>query len=59
MKVNSDCKRGEGSAAVLLRKAPYQRYGHTVVEYCGKAYLWGGRNDDFGACNRMHVFDPS
>ncbi|MCP9256888.1 hypothetical protein DINM_000081 [Dirofilaria immitis] len=37
---------------------PYQRYGHTVVEYKGKAYLWGGRNDEFGACSRMYCFDP-
>lgn len=37
---------------------PYQRYGHTVVEYEGKAYLWGGRNDEYGACSKMHCFDP-
>ncbi|KAL3986106.1 Galactose oxidase central domain family protein [Acanthocheilonema viteae] len=37
---------------------PYQRYGHTVVEYKGKAYLWGGRNDEFGACSKMFCFDP-
>lgn len=37
---------------------PYQRYGHTVVAYNGKAYLWGGRNDEYGACSRMHVYDP-
>uniref|UniRef100_A0AAF5PSP2 Kelch domain-containing protein family protein n=1 Tax=Wuchereria bancrofti TaxID=6293 RepID=A0AAF5PSP2_WUCBA len=37
---------------------PYQRYGHTVVEYNGKAYLWGGRNDEFGACSKMYCFDP-
>lgn len=37
---------------------PYQRYGHTVVEYGGKAYLWGGRNDEFGACSKMYCFDP-
>ncbi|CAG9537157.1 unnamed protein product [Cercopithifilaria johnstoni] len=37
---------------------PYQRYGHTVVEYEGKAYLWGGRNDEFGACSKMYCFDP-
>ncbi|VDM93966.1 unnamed protein product [Onchocerca ochengi] len=37
---------------------PYQRYGHTVVEYKGKAYLWGGRNDEFGACSKMYCFDP-
>ncbi|CAB3398872.1 unnamed protein product [Caenorhabditis bovis] len=39
-------------------ETPYQRYGHTVVEYGGKAYLWGGRNDDFGASNVLHSFDP-
>uniref|UniRef100_A0A8R1HQR6 Kelch domain-containing protein 3 n=1 Tax=Caenorhabditis japonica TaxID=281687 RepID=A0A8R1HQR6_CAEJA len=37
---------------------PYQRYGHTAVEYDGKAYIWGGRNDDYGACNLMHEYDP-
>lgn len=37
---------------------PYQRYGHTVVGYKGKAYLWGGRNDEFGACSKMYCFDP-
>uniref|UniRef100_A0A0R3S182 Kelch domain-containing protein n=1 Tax=Elaeophora elaphi TaxID=1147741 RepID=A0A0R3S182_9BILA len=37
---------------------PYQRYGHTVVGYEGKAYLWGGRNDEFGACSKMYCFDP-
>uniref|UniRef100_A0A915Q2G9 DUF4110 domain-containing protein n=1 Tax=Setaria digitata TaxID=48799 RepID=A0A915Q2G9_9BILA len=37
---------------------PYQRYGHTVVEYEGKAYLWGGRNDEYGACSKMYCFDP-
>ncbi|EFO95506.1 hypothetical protein CRE_09400 [Caenorhabditis remanei] len=38
---------------------PYQRYGHTAVEYNGKAYVWGGRNDDYGACNLMHEYDPA
>ncbi|KHN78943.1 Kelch domain-containing protein 3 [Toxocara canis] len=37
---------------------PYQRYGHTVVAYKGKAYLWGGRNDEHGASAQMHIFDP-
>ncbi|CAI5453235.1 unnamed protein product [Caenorhabditis angaria] len=39
-------------------EVPYQRYGHTVVGHNGKAYLWGGRNDDYGASNLMHEFDP-
>uniref|UniRef100_A0A1I7UWE9 Kelch domain-containing protein 3-like n=1 Tax=Caenorhabditis tropicalis TaxID=1561998 RepID=A0A1I7UWE9_9PELO len=37
---------------------PFQRYGHTVVEFNGKAYVWGGRNDDYGACNMLHEYDP-
>ncbi|PIC29033.1 hypothetical protein B9Z55_020754 [Caenorhabditis nigoni] len=37
---------------------PFQRYGHTAVEYDGKAYVWGGRNDDYGACNMLHEYDP-
>ncbi|CAI4231647.1 unnamed protein product [Auanema sp. JU1783] len=37
---------------------PYQRYGHTVVVYKDKAYLWGGRNDESGAINVLHEFDP-
>ncbi|VDD94303.1 unnamed protein product [Enterobius vermicularis] len=47
-----------GATSSTFQAAPYQRYGHTVVQYDGKAYLWGGRNDDYGACNRMHMFDP-
>src|SRR3569623_195895 len=38
---------------------PYQRYGHTVVMYGGKAYLWGGRNDEAGASDILHEYDPS
>uniref|UniRef100_A0A914DQC8 Kelch domain-containing protein 3 n=1 Tax=Acrobeloides nanus TaxID=290746 RepID=A0A914DQC8_9BILA len=37
---------------------PYQRYGHTVVMYGGKAYLWGGRNDEAGASDILHEYDP-
>ena len=40
-------------------KTPYQRYGHTVVEYKGNAFLWGGRNDSAGACNILYKFDSS
>lgn len=36
---------------------PYQRYGHTVVEYHGRAYIWGGRNDSKGACKILYRFD--
>ncbi len=39
-------------------ETPYQRYGHTVVVYKGKAYLWGGRNDSAGASSVLHEFDP-
>lgn len=38
---------------------PYQRYGHTVVAFRGRAYLWGGRNDSEGASSRLHCFDPA
>ncbi|KAF4522219.1 hypothetical protein B566_EDAN007370 [Ephemera danica] len=35
---------------------PYQRYGHTVIAYGDKIFLWGGRNDD-AACNILYCFD--
>ncbi|KAH7730868.1 Kelch motif family protein [Aphelenchoides avenae] len=41
------------------RAVPYQRYGHTVVAYKNRAYLWGGRNDDFGASSTLHEYDPA
>uniref|UniRef100_A0A0N4Z0E1 Kelch motif family protein n=1 Tax=Parastrongyloides trichosuri TaxID=131310 RepID=A0A0N4Z0E1_PARTI len=37
---------------------PYQRYGHTVVVWNKKIYLWGGRNDDHGASDLLHSYDP-
>ena len=37
---------------------PYSRYGHTVIVYKEKFFLWGGRNDHSGACNRLFSFDP-
>ncbi|XP_059161103.1 kelch domain-containing protein 3-like [Physella acuta] len=39
-----------------LRNTPYQRYGHTAVEYEDCAYIWGGRNDSIGACNTLFRF---
>lgn len=39
-------------------QVPYQRYGHTVVAYGGKAYLWGGRNDEFGSSQLLHEYNP-
>uniref|UniRef100_A0A0N5CD48 Kelch domain-containing protein 10 n=1 Tax=Strongyloides papillosus TaxID=174720 RepID=A0A0N5CD48_STREA len=38
---------------------PYQRYGHTVVVWNDKIYLWGGRNDDHGASDLLHSYDPA
>lgn len=38
--------------------SPFSRYGHTVVIYNRKFYLWGGRNDHPRACNRLFCFDP-
>ncbi|UYV75427.1 KLHDC3 [Cordylochernes scorpioides] len=37
-------------------EVPFQRYGHSVVAYKKKAYLWGGRND-INACNVLYIFD--
>ncbi|XP_070181168.1 kelch domain-containing protein 3-like [Littorina saxatilis] len=36
---------------------PYQRYGHTAVNYNDCAYIWGGRNDTDGACGILFCFD--
>ena len=38
---------------------PFLRYGHSVVEFEGKIYLWGGRNDVQGACRKLFCFDTS
>lgn len=35
---------------------PYMRYGHAVVSYHNYIYLWGGRNDVQGSCNKMWRF---
>uniref|UniRef100_A0A7E4VZJ0 Kelch domain-containing protein n=1 Tax=Panagrellus redivivus TaxID=6233 RepID=A0A7E4VZJ0_PANRE len=40
------------------KSVPYQRYGHTVVAYDGKAYLWGGRNDQYGSSSDLHEYNP-
>jgi len=36
---------------------PYMRYGHAVVTHSHHIYLWGGRNDTQGSCNKMWRFD--
>ncbi|XP_064623160.1 kelch domain-containing protein 3-like [Lineus longissimus] len=41
------------------KNIPYQRYGHTAVAYKDCAYIWGGRNDSQGACNKLYCFDAS
>ncbi|CAG4962389.1 unnamed protein product [Colias eurytheme] len=36
--------------------APFQRYGHSVIAYGEKIYMWGGRNDTV-ACDTVYCFD--
>ncbi|KAL6743834.1 hypothetical protein Aduo_016829 [Ancylostoma duodenale] len=55
---DDDDDRMEEDDMEPLRSLPYQRYGHTVCAYRGRAYLWGGRNDDYGASSTLHEFDP-
>uniref|UniRef100_A0AC35U208 Kelch motif family protein n=1 Tax=Rhabditophanes sp. KR3021 TaxID=114890 RepID=A0AC35U208_9BILA len=38
---------------------PFNRYGHTVVEYKDKIYLWGGRNDVMLSSDVLHEYDPA
>uniref|UniRef100_A0AC35GW54 Uncharacterized protein n=1 Tax=Panagrolaimus sp. PS1159 TaxID=55785 RepID=A0AC35GW54_9BILA len=42
----------------IKKDVPFQRYGHTVVGYNGKAYLFGGRSDEHGANSSLHEFNP-
>ncbi|MFH4976445.1 hypothetical protein AB6A40_003154 [Gnathostoma spinigerum] len=56
---NDESEQAAAAAnSILSQPSPFQRYGHTVVAYKGKAYLWGGRNDEFGASSKLHEFDP-
>jgi len=36
---------------------PYMRYGHAAVTIGEDVYLWGGRNDLDGACNKVYRFN--
>ncbi|CAG5114765.1 unnamed protein product, partial [Candidula unifasciata] len=45
------------STAKDISNTPFQRYGHTAVEYENNAYIWGGRNDSVGACNTLFRFN--
>ncbi|XP_054706204.1 kelch domain-containing protein 3-like [Uloborus diversus] len=38
------------------KHVPFKRYGHSVVAYGRKVYLWGGRND-LNASNILHCYD--
>lgn len=38
---------------------PYMRYGHTASAIGDKVYVFGGRNDKNGACNKIFCFDTS
>lgn len=42
----------EGSDAI-----PYMRYGHSASAIGKMVYIFGGRNDTFGACNHLFCFD--
>ncbi|VIO94735.1 Kelch motif family protein [Brugia malayi] len=40
-------------------ESPVHRVGHSVVEYKGKIYLWGGFCHEIGVlCSKMYCFDP-
>ena len=39
-----------------LQLIRFPRYGHAVVSYHNYIYLWGGRNDVQGSCNKMWRF---
>uniref|UniRef100_A0A0B7A1U0 Kelch domain-containing protein 3 n=1 Tax=Arion vulgaris TaxID=1028688 RepID=A0A0B7A1U0_9EUPU len=45
------------TSAVDIKNTPFQRYGHTAVEFENNAYIWGGRNDSVGACNTLFRFN--
>ncbi|XP_055371526.1 kelch domain-containing protein 3 [Condylostylus longicornis] len=49
-------KKDENNEPLKYPHVPFQRYGHTVVAYKDKIYLWGGRNDDT-SCNILYAFD--
>ena len=36
---------------------PYMRYGHTASATGDKIYIFGGRNEKYGACNTLYCFD--
>lgn len=38
---------------------PYMRYGHTASTLGDKIYIFGGCNEERGACNRLYCFDIS
>lgn len=41
-----------------FKNVPYMRYGHTIVAYNNKCYLWGGRSDEFGASSKLFEYNP-
>ena len=43
---------------IQYSSTPYSRYGHTIIVYQRKFYLWGGRNDHSRACNQLFCFNP-
>ncbi|XP_068159477.1 kelch domain-containing protein 3 [Drosophila tropicalis] len=47
----------EDGVQLKYPEVPFQRYGHTVVAYKDRIYIWGGRNDE-NLCNVLYCFDP-
>ncbi|CAD5222807.1 unnamed protein product [Bursaphelenchus okinawaensis] len=54
----SDEINAEFDVVNTFKELPFMRYGHTVVCYNGKGYIWGGRNDEHGASQRLYEYDP-
>ncbi len=40
-------------------KVPSRRYGHTMCEYQGRVYMYGGRNDEDGSFAVVECYDIS
>ena len=38
---------------------PFMRYGHTASVIGDKIYIYGGRHEEYGACNKLYCYDLS
>ncbi|CAD5117904.1 DgyrCDS6649 [Dimorphilus gyrociliatus] len=39
------------------KSTPYRRYGHTAIAKDFYIYIWGGRDDSHGACNKLFRYN--